>query len=248
MNAEKKDQAKKDPYRSSRLRDWLELATWESKEAVCLLCDIDPTGTDIHWDGFTNIHGGHVDAPKVERGQLLTEGRASSFDQPGDRFLDVSGHEYDPWFRVDDIESVIGIDDTQSLQRHRAEMKLRKVWSKYSRNPNHQSLRNRPPHEYIEWAISEGVDIPWLEWAIQESLVDLAKDTRMLDRINQNSLHSRERNTLLVLIAALCRANSIDYERRGIAKQLVGLVDEIGMSISDDTVRKILKDIPQALD
>lgn len=56
-----------------------------------------------------------------------------------------------------------------------------------------------------------------------------------------------ERNTLLTIIAALCDYSAIKTDDRGAATQIAKLTDEIGAAVSDDTVRRWLKAIPDAL-
>ena len=57
-----------------------------------------------------------------------------------------------------------------------------------------------------------------------------------------------ERNSLLVIIAALCNYSNIKYGESGAAGQIAGMIDEIGARLSEDTVLKWLKEIPNALE
>lgn len=61
-------------------------------------------------------------------------------------------------------------------------------------------------------------------------------------------LQTTERNSLLVMIAALCDYSNIKYESRGAAHQISKLTEEIGALVTDDTIRKALKQIPNALE
>lgn len=56
-----------------------------------------------------------------------------------------------------------------------------------------------------------------------------------------------ERNTLLTIIAALCDYSAIKIDDRGTASQIAKLTEDIGATVSDDTVRRWLKAIPDAL-
>lgn len=62
-------------------------------------------------------------------------------------------------------------------------------------------------------------------------------------------LVTTERNTLLVMIAALCKRAEIDPLGSKAAGELVRLVDLLGngASVSDDTARKVLRQVPDAL-
>ena len=63
-----------------------------------------------------------------------------------------------------------------------------------------------------------------------------------------NPIGTTERNTLLTIIAALCRHSGIGHEDRGAASKIARMTDEIGAAVSDDTVRRRLKMIPAALE
>ena len=246
-DAENARQEKLAKYDSSRLGDWLRLPTWTPEEALCLLCDIDPTGAIIHWDGFTNAHGGHVDAPMVERGQLLTERPDSSYAQPGDRVFEItSSGEYDPWFIADDL-MIVPIKGSLGLRRHHAELRLRWAWKKYMRNAKHGNLGNRPPYEFINWAESDGIPIHWIGWAFEYGFLDENSSDAISGADVMKPLDQRQRNSYLVIIAALCQQLGIDPERRGIAKKIAGFTQDLGCALSDQTIRDTLKDLPDAV-
>ncbi len=61
-------------------------------------------------------------------------------------------------------------------------------------------------------------------------------------------LTATERKTLLTIVAALCDYSAIDHQGRGAASQIAKLTEEIGAAVSDDTVRRWLKAIPDALE
>ena len=63
----------------------------------------------------------------------------------------------------------------------------------------------------------------------------------------EKPLSATERNTLLVMSAALCKKSNIAPQDRSSASQLARLIDDIGGSVSDETIRKALKQIPDAM-
>lgn len=65
--------------------------------------------------------------------------------------------------------------------------------------------------------------------------------------INTN-LGAREKNTLLVLLATMFKQANFDCSQRGISKAIEAATEEMGVRVSDDTIRKILKQIPEALE
>lgn len=75
---------------------------------------------------------------------------------------------------------------------------------------------------------------------------------KLLNKINgQNEsdekISTKEKHSYLVLISALCNKNKINPSERGAAGRIARLADDQGTPISEDTVRKILKEIPEAL-
>ena len=61
-------------------------------------------------------------------------------------------------------------------------------------------------------------------------------------------LTSKERNSLLVLLGAVCKQSDIDPSQRGIATSLVAMTELSGAPLTDDTIRKILSQIEPAIE
>lgn len=69
-----------------------------------------------------------------------------------------------------------------------------------------------------------------------------------LNQINETPkqerpLSTKERNSMLTLIAALCREANFDVRQRGIASSLAACTEKTGKPISDDTIRGIIKQV-----
>ena len=62
-----------------------------------------------------------------------------------------------------------------------------------------------------------------------------------------DSLSTKERNTLLVLIAALCKQAKFDWKATGISVSIAEATEAVGAPVTDDTIRKILKQIDEAI-
>jgi len=62
------------------------------------------------------------------------------------------------------------------------------------------------------------------------------------------AITTTERNTLLILIAALCDHSAIKHQERGVAQRLMEMTDEIGAHLDDQTILTALKKIPTALE
>ncbi len=87
------------------------------------------------------------------------------------------------------------------------------------------------------------------EWAktILAERNALLSERDSLRAMVDKGLTATERNTLLTIIAALCDYSAIKPDDRGSASQIAKLTEEIGATVSDDTVRRWLKLIPDAL-
>lgn len=103
---------------------------------------------------------------------------------------------------------------------------------------------------FAKGALSLGLELP-------QALADLAKTQnssppsqaeRQTSPAADRPLMTIERNTLLTIIAALCDYSGIKTEERGAANQIAKLTEEIGAPVSDDTVRRWLNQIPDALE
>ncbi|MDD2744316.1 MAG: hypothetical protein PHV02_18815 [Rhodocyclaceae bacterium] len=65
---------------------------------------------------------------------------------------------------------------------------------------------------------------------------------------SEKGLNTTERNSLLVIIAALCEYSAIKHQERGVAKRIMEMTDEIGAHLDDETILTALKKIPNALE
>jgi len=61
-------------------------------------------------------------------------------------------------------------------------------------------------------------------------------------------LHTRQRRTLLTVIAALCSQAGVEHDARGAAQRIKRATELIGAPIDDGTIDSILKEIPDALE
>ena len=62
------------------------------------------------------------------------------------------------------------------------------------------------------------------------------------------AITTTERNTLLIIIAALCDYSAIKHQERGVAQRIKEMTDEIGAHLDDQTILTALKKIPTALE
>lgn len=99
--------------------------------------------------------------------------------------------------------------------------------------------------EFAAWALS-------LPWDIPPEMERMAATASMSDPDDvpntEPPFTTRERNTLLTIIAALCEYSGIDPAERGAASQIAKMTDGLGATVTDDTIRKALAKIPDALE
>jgi len=78
---------------------------------------------------------------------------------------------------------------------------------------------------------------------------EITRFIKSLENSSQKTkpLTSNERISLLIVIAALCKEANVDVEQRGITTSLVAMTQLVGTPLSDDTIRKILKQIEPAV-
>ncbi|MFZ3040686.1 MAG: hypothetical protein WA108_02670 [Thiobacillus sp.] len=80
-----------------------------------------------------------------------------------------------------------------------------------------------------------------------EALREFEQSVNVASNVDK-PMTTSERNSLLTIIAALCDYSAIKPQERGAASQIAKMTEEIGASVSDDTVRRVLAKIPDALE
>jgi hypothetical protein len=81
-----------------------------------------------------------------------------------------------------------------------------------------------------------------------EALADLEAREGAIPKVDERRLGKREKDTYLVIFAALCAELNIEPGKYGAAKRIAAATDRLGASISDDTIRRIFGEIPEALE
>lgn len=80
-----------------------------------------------------------------------------------------------------------------------------------------------------------------------DEIAELRARIAELEKEQEKPLDTTSRNTLLTIIAALCDYSAISLDERGAASNIAKRTEEFGARVSDDTVRRILGLIPDAL-
>lgn len=71
---------------------------------------------------------------------------------------------------------------------------------------------------------------------------------RITTEKQEKPLETRQRRTLLTIIAALCKHAGIDPQVRGAAQRIKQMTETLGTPIDDETIKKALDGIPDALE
>jgi hypothetical protein len=138
--------------------------------------------------------------------------------------------------------------DRKALRKDRSEEKL---------TPEQERviLSQAVPLEaaFFDFPVSWAVFKRFLNYAGWTGYVDATKAVdwllaKGLQPQVEPELPAKSRNTFVVLIAALCQRAGIDYQQRGAAKLIAELTDVLGAPVTDDTIRPILKAIPDAIE
>lgn len=61
-------------------------------------------------------------------------------------------------------------------------------------------------------------------------------------------LPTRQRRTLLTIIAALCKHKGIEIQERGTAQRIVEMTDDLGAHVDNGTIASLFSEIPEALE
>ena len=101
--------------------------------------------------------------------------------------------------------------------------------------------------DFVAWATA--LPVPW---ELPEEMKRMgpypeAEEGLQAGSGGDKALGKREQDTLLTIIAALCDYSAIKHDDRGAAMQIAKLTEELGADVSDDTVRRWLRMIPDAL-
>lgn len=108
--------------------------------------------------------------------------------------------------------------------------------------------QTNPPWYYIEWALKKGFKIPWLDYAIEKGFYK-PKESVSATQVKDKPLLAKERNTLLVIIAALAKEAKIDYSKPSkAATQIEAMTEKLGARVDHATIENKIKMIDDAIE
>ena len=145
------------------------------------------------------------------------------------------GEEEEPLDKITTLDSDFYLEHESLHIVHAFRKKLRRLERVWFSGALPQS---NPPWFYIEWALSKGFEIPWLQYAIEKNFY-VPKQPENQEKDIEKPLNVRAENNYLRLILSL--ANGVEgfnpkkpYE----AAQLI--LDETEMDLSKETVARYI--------
>lgn len=246
-----------DPFPLSALPYWLKLDTWTVGEGIYLLAGLDPH-TVQKSDALEDRLDRFLDALPVNMNEsfLLDPIEICSRDDfiGSDEYFEVYLEAYENKKAILQHYRNLVSTLTHTLSRSVGGLGKPAILGNGCGN-------SFLPIQFTEWAESINFSPIWLSWAKEcgflksnryelksaeiESNSDLSRATNNAD--GEKPLATTERKTLLTVIAALCDYSAILHQERGAAGQIASMTVELGAEVTDDTIRKILKQIPDAL-
>lgn len=98
-----------------------------------------------------------------------------------------------------------------------------------------------------EWKVIS-LDMVFQNGMVQLSEVARFEEPKVKTPFNEDPLNTRERNTLLTVIAALCKEAGLDYNKPAkTAGMIQSTAAKMGLSIGESTIEGHLKKIPNAI-
>ena len=131
---------------------------------------------------------------------------------------------------------VLHNDEGECDERFARISQLKALWLS---NPDNPFVA--PPHVYFQWAAQKEIDIRWLSTARDAGYFRIPS----ADIPQEKPLAVRERNTLLKLVLGMAikgYAFDTSSSKSSIPKEISDDLVRLGMDVSDDTVRKYLKE------
>jgi hypothetical protein len=84
--------------------------------------------------------------------------------------------------------------------------------------------------------------------ALRDFLDGLPSQDQTTKQGQDKPLNTRERNTLLTIIGAFCKYESIKSQERGTARKIMEMTDDLGAHVDEGTIKDVLAKIPNALE
>lgn len=255
------DITKEDAFEISSLPEYLKHESWLPNDALLLLAGICPEAAVIDYS-YKNYLGAEIDSVHIHHASPLSITNESIYEIPSKHQIYDEIHDVKEYIRDwegsfhEDLQKTTKsqeklafleelINDEAIINKANIirpfEKKLSTIKSLW--NSSLTNTTDRQPKEYfIDWAISKDIDIDWLEWAKGKGYFTHSESES--SDTSSKELSTREKNTLLKIIAALVK---IQYGWDGkqqypMAKEIADDAQEKGFKLSERTLGEKLKE------
>lgn len=203
-------------YTRSSLEEWFRLDVWRPKEAMCLLCDIDPEMADIDWPDKDSVEPGfNADGPIINNASLFSY----RWSHEPLKYLTADEKARYHRYRLNSLEDVdpktLSKEDKKfaeiaeaSFELAVAEDTLKSLWIIFRRTKDAKEIDSSgtEPQWYVQWALKRGFKIPWLEWAVQHGfLVEDSTESQLKtnEKLQRDKPYKRKQEGLQAAIEVL---------------------------------------------
>ena len=211
---------KSEDGKENRLIHWLRVFNWSIEDAALILLNINPE---------TVIYNEYED-------------NFSSYETfTGKQFVNINSGE----FRLQFDNEYTGIDE--DLSGNQIIMNKVKDYKLYFGGSARIDFYISP-QQWIEAALFKSIDIPWLQFAKDNGFYKPNAVNKNLVSVDK-PLSNKERNTFLVIIAALAKEAKLDIKTTSKTADLIAKITQnLGAPIGATTIENKLKEITQALE
>lgn len=101
--------------------------------------------------------------------------------------------------------------------------------------------------------VDDDMDIPWSNVCLRSDLIEWGGKNKIYPKFLfsetlHKTLNPKEKNTYLVLIAALLKEKGIDPYKRGVSTSIQAMVQQLGADMDETTIRSKLGEIRDLLE
>lgn len=224
-------------YEKSKLKGWLSSETMSTKDGLYLLAGLDPSTVETRQEG---LH-----CPPLLINALPLDKDISFLDDPCEKPVKKSFHGNDEAFHkfyeaYEKKQLVLKEhNDLFNALEHKLERSVKGLGEPAIK---HGDAHFYAPVKFVEWAGFIQFIPAWFDWATDKGLLVFKNDN--ITKNIEKSFSTTERNTLFKLIIGMA-IDAYGYEpnasKSPTPKEIADILAGLGMSITDDTVRKYLK-------
>jgi hypothetical protein len=135
-----------------------------------------------------------------------------------------------------DADKELALDLLAEARIERLNLATAEEWYEGWMN-NYDKLQIRPGLHDFGWFPA---DLPNLD--------EILSGLDLREPLQRSSAATKSQDTLLTIIAALAEKYGIDPKERGASLRITEAVERIGATLGDDTIRAVLKKIPDSVD